>query len=78
MPPISAAFARERDASLSLEAERLFTRGLPVCLAGDLNDTPWSTGLKVTAPMEKGNEPGSDLAKRVGMALPSCQWITFW
>lgn len=53
MPPISAAFARERDASLSLEAKRLLQGGLPGVLAGDLNDTPWSTGLKVTAPMER-------------------------
>ena len=53
MPPISAAFARERDASLSLEAKRLLQGDLPGVLVGDLNDTPWSTGLKGTAPMER-------------------------
>lgn len=53
MPPISAAFARERDASLSLEAKRLLQGDLPGVLVGDLNDTPWSKGLKGTAPMER-------------------------
>lgn len=53
MPPVSAGFARERDASLSLEAKRLLQGGPPGVLVGDLNDTPWSTGLKGTAPMER-------------------------
>jgi endonuclease/exonuclease/phosphatase (EEP) superfamily protein YafD len=51
MPPISADYARERDASLKLEAERLTASGMPGILAGDMNDTPWSTGLRAAAPM---------------------------
>lgn len=53
MPPVSAAYARERDASLSHEAKRLLQGGMPGVLVGDLNDTPWSTGLKGTVPMER-------------------------
>ena len=59
MPPISAAYARERDASLSLEADRLASAGMPGLLLGDMNDTPWSTGLRATAPLRRvtGLEP---------------------
>lgn len=53
MPPVSAAFALERDASLSLEAKLLLQGDMPGVLVGDLNDTPWSTGLKGAAPMER-------------------------
>ena len=55
MPPISAAYARERDASLRLEAARLASAGMPGILLGDMNDTPWSTGLRATAPMQRAS-----------------------
>jgi endonuclease/exonuclease/phosphatase (EEP) superfamily protein YafD len=51
MPPISAAYARERDASLKREAELLSASGMPGILAGDMNDTPWSTGLRAAMPL---------------------------
>lgn len=51
MPPLNAAYARERDASLRLEAERLSQAGMPGILLGDLNATPWSTGLRASAPL---------------------------
>lgn len=59
MPPISAAYARERDASLRLEAGRLVSARIPGILLGDMNDTPWSTGLRATAPLQRasGLEP---------------------
>lgn len=59
MPPIHAAYARARDASLRLEAGRLANSGIPGILLGDMNDTPWSTGLRATAPLRRasGLEP---------------------
>jgi endonuclease/exonuclease/phosphatase (EEP) superfamily protein YafD len=59
MPPISPVYASERDASLRLEAERLSKAGIPGILLGDMNDTPWSTGLRGTAPLRRasGLEP---------------------
>lgn len=51
MPPISGAYAQERDRSLREEAQRLAESGLPGILLGDMNDTPWSTGLRATAPL---------------------------
>lgn len=55
MPPISADYARERDASLGLEAVRLSQAGIPGVLMGDMNDTPWSTGLRATAPLQRAS-----------------------
>lgn len=55
MPPISADYARERDASLRLEAGRLARAGIPGILLGDMNDTPWSTGLRAAAPLRRAN-----------------------
>lgn len=55
MPPISADYARERDASLRLEAWRLTRAGIPGVLLGDMNDTPWSTGLRATAPLQRAS-----------------------
>lgn len=55
MPPISAAYARERDASLQLEARRLASADIPGVLLGDMNDTPWSTGLRATAPLRRAS-----------------------
>ncbi|MBK9362865.1 MAG: endonuclease/exonuclease/phosphatase family protein [Rubrivivax sp.] len=59
MPPISTAYASERDATLRLEAGRLTKAGIPGVLLGDMNDTPWSTGLRATAPLRRasGLEP---------------------
>lgn len=51
MPPISASYAQERDASLRLEARLLADSGMPGILLGDMNDSPWSTGLRATAPL---------------------------
>ena len=51
MPPISAAYAQERDASLRLEARLLADSGLPGILLGDMNDSPWSSGLQGAAPL---------------------------
>lgn len=55
MPPVDAAYARERDASLRLEAKRLASAGIPGILLGDVNDTPWSTGLRAAAPLRRAN-----------------------
>jgi endonuclease/exonuclease/phosphatase (EEP) superfamily protein YafD len=55
MPPISATYARERDASLRLEAERIARSGIPGILLGDMNDTPWSTGLRAAAPLQRAS-----------------------
>ena len=54
MPPISAPYAQERDASLRLEARLLADSGLPGILLGDMNDSPWSTGLQATVALAKG------------------------
>lgn len=51
MPPVNMDYARERDASLRLEAVRLAQAGTPGVLLGDMNDTPWSTGLRATTPL---------------------------
>ncbi|QEA12858.1 endonuclease/exonuclease/phosphatase family protein [Comamonas flocculans] len=51
MPPISSAYARERDASLRQEAGLLTGGGMPGILLGDMNDSPWSTGLRGAAPL---------------------------
>jgi endonuclease/exonuclease/phosphatase (EEP) superfamily protein YafD len=53
MPPINAAYARERDASLRTEGLRLASGGMPGILAGDMNDTPWSTGIRAAAPLQR-------------------------
>lgn len=55
MPPINAAYAGERDASLQTEAIRLAAQAMPGMLVGDMNDTPWSTGLRGTRPLLRAN-----------------------
>ena len=55
MPPISAAYAQERDASLRLEAQRLMQGGIPGILLGDMNDSPWSTGLHAAVPLRRAS-----------------------
>lgn len=50
MPPISGSYAAARDDAIRLEAQRLGGIGAPALIAGDLNDTPWSTGLRGAAP----------------------------
>lgn len=50
MPPISGLYEAARDEAIQQEARRLGLSGLPALLAGDLNDTPWSTGLRGAAP----------------------------
>lgn len=55
MPPISAAYAQERDVSLRQEAQRLMEAGIPGILLGDMNDTPWSTGLHAAAPLRRAS-----------------------
>lgn len=42
MPPLSAAFARERDAVLAAEAAQHVQHRLPALMAGDFNASPWS------------------------------------
>lgn len=51
MPPVNADYARERDASIHAEAGLLARSGRPGVLAGDMNDTPWSTGLRGAHPL---------------------------
>jgi endonuclease/exonuclease/phosphatase (EEP) superfamily protein YafD len=53
MPPLDAAYAQARDASLRAEARHLQATGLPGVLVGDLNDTPWSTGLRAALPLRR-------------------------
>lgn len=55
MPPISAPYAQERDASLRLDARLLADSGMPGILLGDMNDSPWSTGLQATAPLRRAS-----------------------
>lgn len=55
MPPLSAAYAQERDASLGQEARLLADSGMPGILLGDMNDSPWSTGLRATAPLRRAS-----------------------
>ncbi|MDX2218551.1 MAG: endonuclease/exonuclease/phosphatase family protein [Burkholderiales bacterium] len=42
MPPLSAAFARERDQVLANEAAQHAQHGRPALMAGDFNASPWS------------------------------------
>lgn len=42
MPPLSAAFTRERDEVLSNEASQHARHGRPALMAGDFNASPWS------------------------------------
>lgn len=42
MPPLSAAFARERDRVLADEAAQHTRHALPALMAGDFNASPWS------------------------------------
>lgn len=53
MPPISGAYAAARDVTILQEARRLGESGAPALIAGDLNDTPWSSGLRGAAPWMK-------------------------
>ncbi|MBS0468741.1 MAG: endonuclease/exonuclease/phosphatase family protein [Proteobacteria bacterium] len=55
MPPINAAYAQARDASLRLEAQQLARTGMPGILLGDMKDTPWSTGLQAAAPLQRAS-----------------------
>ncbi len=55
MPPISAPYAQERDASLRQEAGLLAHGGIPGILLGDMNDSPWSTGLRSAAPLQRAS-----------------------
>lgn len=58
MPPLNADYARERDASLRLEAGRLAgagISGISGILLDDMDDTPWSTGLRAAAPLRRAN-----------------------
>jgi endonuclease/exonuclease/phosphatase (EEP) superfamily protein YafD len=45
MPPLNARYSVARDVALREEAEWLSTFNGHGILAGDLNDTPWSTGM---------------------------------
>lgn len=47
VPPLGAAAARARDEQLELLAAYASASGLPVLLAGDLNATPWSAGMRL-------------------------------
>lgn len=49
MPPISAAFARERDQVLANEALQHTRHGRPALMAGDFNASPWSDAFTVPA-----------------------------
>lgn len=53
MPPLSAAYARRRDALLREEARELTQDGGLALLAGDLNTTPWARSLFALAPALK-------------------------
>jgi len=46
MPPLNRAYALARDAALADEARWLAAEAPLAVLAGDLNDTPWSTGVR--------------------------------
>lgn len=50
MPPLDRAYALVRDTTLRDEARWLAGAAPLGVLAGDLNDTPWSTGLRGVAP----------------------------
>jgi len=50
MPPLNRAYALARDAALRDEARWLAGAGPLGVLAGDLNDTPWSTGVRGVSP----------------------------
>jgi endonuclease/exonuclease/phosphatase (EEP) superfamily protein YafD len=54
VPPISRQYSRWRDEQLRLLAQHASTLNRPVLLAGDLNATPWSAGIR---PLTAGN-PG--------------------
>jgi endonuclease/exonuclease/phosphatase (EEP) superfamily protein YafD len=46
LPPMSGAAAADRDAVLQLVADRVGQETGPVIVAGDLNATPWSHGMR--------------------------------
>lgn len=50
MPPLDRAYAVARDNALRHEARWLTEAGPLSLLAGDFNDTPWSTGMRGVAP----------------------------
>ncbi|WKB53557.1 endonuclease/exonuclease/phosphatase family protein [Eleftheria terrae] len=50
MPPFNAEFMAARDAAFREEAGWLQATSSLAVLAGDLNDTPWSTGMRGVAP----------------------------
>ena len=49
MPPLSPAYHQARASMLEREAKWGAAHGLPAILAGDLNATPWSNGMRVAA-----------------------------
>lgn len=49
MPPLSAAFARERDQVLAQEAAQHARHGRPALMAGDFNASPWSGAFTALA-----------------------------
>ena len=59
MPPLTAAYRRDRDARLRALAEHASAHGLPAVVAGDLNATPWSSAFAGLA--ERGLRRASGL-----------------
>lgn len=59
VPPISAATTQARDEQLALLAAYASASGLPVLLAGDLNTTPWSAGMRALRDARLGSCGGA-------------------
>lgn len=85
MPPLNAGFARERDATLAEEAERLARTGKPGLVAGDFNATPWSSafagpaaqGVLRASPLFPGTwpAPGSVFGIPIDHVLVTRHWL---
>ncbi len=66
LPPISRRHAASRDLQLQALADHAALRQEPVLVVGDLNATPWSTGLRIAT------------AGRLGLRSRSAPWVPTW